>query len=104
MNQNFRHRQFPAGNPLASVLVVVVGALVIGLSLVLGFVALVALAGFMLVMGIVVSVRSWWYRRNLSSKGAAESQARRPRRGGQPVIEGEFTEIEDNRDRHGPDA
>ena len=44
MTQHFKHRQFPAGNPLANALVVVIGAIVIAVSLVLGVVAFVALA------------------------------------------------------------
>ena len=99
MNNDFRHRQFPAGNPLASIVVVIVGALVIGLSLVLGFVALVALAGFMLVMAVVVTIRSWWHRRQHAVTG--DEGTPRSRQGGQKVIEGEYTEVDPGDERPG---
>lgn len=88
MNQpdsSFRGRRLPAGNPLANALVVVIGVLAIGLSLVIGFVAFIALAGLFLVMAAIVGIRLWWQGRRTG---------RRPRRrAGQPadgVIEGEF--------------
>ena len=58
MNQQFRYRQFPAGNPLANILVVIVGILVISLALTLGFFVFLGVAGFVLFMGVVMSIRS----------------------------------------------
>ena len=43
LNDYSAKRGFPAGNPIANALVIIVGALVIGASLVLGFVAFVIL-------------------------------------------------------------
>ena len=37
MNQQYRYRPFPASNPLANALVVIVGIVVITLSLALGY-------------------------------------------------------------------
>lgn len=93
MNQQFRHRQFPAGNPLANALVIIVGIIVISLSLALGFFMFLGIAGFVLVMGAVVGVRNWWLRRRFGAS-AGRQQARANERPEQPrVIEGEFREV-----------
>ena len=70
----------PAGNPLANILVVVVGIIVISLSLALGFVVFLGIATFMLIMAAVVSVRVWWFQTAHESgggKGAASPWDRR---------------------------
>ena len=93
MNQQFRYRQFPASNPLANVLVIIVGILVISLSLALGFIVFVGIAGFMLVMGIVMRVRYWWLGRATGGQKAAEHPGK-PQPSGQPrIIEGEYQEV-----------
>ena len=88
----FRNRPLPAGNPLASALVVIVGAVVIALSLVLGFFALLALAAFVLVGALVMTVRSWWFRRRYP--GGSRTAAGPPSgQSGAEVIEGEFRDV-----------
>ena len=59
------NRGIPVGNPIANALVVIVGALVIGASIVLGFFAFVILASIVLVLGAIVSLRVWWFNRKL---------------------------------------
>ena len=59
------NRGIPVGNPIANALVVIVGALVIGASIVLGFFAFVILAAVVLVLGAIVSLRVWWFNRKL---------------------------------------
>ena len=81
VNSRYRNTRFPAGNPLANALVVVVGVLAIGLSLVVGFVAFVALAGLFLVLAAVAGLRLWWQARR---------HGRRPAGRRDDVIEGEF--------------
>jgi hypothetical protein len=78
----------PAGNPIANALVIIVGALAIGVSLVLGFVAFVVLASIVLVLGAIVSLRVWWLNRKLGK--AARRSARTAQRGRSGVIEGEY--------------
>lgn len=100
LNQPFRHRRIPAGNPLANVLVVIVGILVISLSLALGFVVFVAVASFVLIMAAIMSVRGWWLaRRGVAPTGTSErgTGGRKPP---QQVIEGEYTEVQPRDDRH----
>ena len=93
VNQQFRYRQFPAGNPLANILVVIAGILVISLALTVGFFVFLGVAGFVLFMGIVMSVRGWWYRRKFgSTRGenvAGETRVRETHQ----IIEGEFNEV-----------
>jgi membrane protein implicated in regulation of membrane protease activity len=48
------------GNPLANILVVIVGAIVIGVSIVLGFFAFLALSVVILLAATVIGVRAWW--------------------------------------------
>ena len=45
------NRGIPAGNPIANALVIIVGALAIGASIVLGFVAFVVLGSIVLILG-----------------------------------------------------
>lgn len=93
MNQQFRNRQLPTRNPLANLLVVVVGIIVISVSLALGFVVFVGIAGFMLVMAVIVTIRVWWAKRRFGAQktGEAEQTAKPPP--ANRVIEGEFTEV-----------
>jgi len=90
MAQEFKHRQFPAGNPLANALVVVVGAIVIAVSFVLGVFALVALASAVMVLAAIIGVRAWWLNRKFSARQKNHmNQKGRGATGGE-VIEGEF--------------
>jgi uncharacterized membrane protein YphA (DoxX/SURF4 family) len=88
MKQTSFNRGFPAGNPIANALVVVVGALVIGASIVLGFFAFLVLAGIVLVLGAIISLRVWWFNRKLQR----EMDKQPPQSGSAPlqVIEGEY--------------
>ncbi len=94
---------FPAGNPLANVLVVIVGALVIGLTIVLGVVAFVALGGIILVLAAVLGVRMWWLGRKLPKHGRAASGRGRSGPGDNTVIEGECRVVSEHRDEDRPD-
>jgi hypothetical protein len=86
-------RGIPAGNPIANALVVIVGALAIGASIVLGFFAFVVLGSILLVLGAIIGLRVWWFnrklRRNLQDNATAESHVR------VDVIEGEYTVVKD---------
>lgn len=53
------------GNPLANILVVIVGAIIIGVSVVLGFFAFLALSAIILVAAAVIGVRVWWAKRSM---------------------------------------
>ena len=94
MNQHFRQRQFPAGNPLANVLVVIVGIIVISLSLALGFFVFLAVSGFVLVMAVVMSVRNWWFRRASARQPAPDRQRRGPQPASRQIIEGEYQRVD----------
>ena len=93
MTQQFRFRQFPAGNPLANFLVVLAGILVISLALTVGFFVFLAIVGFMLIAGAVIGIRGWWqrYRRRGSPPAADEPPTRETHR--IRVIEGEYHEV-----------
>ncbi|MGI9202117.1 MAG: hypothetical protein ACR2QL_13725 [Woeseiaceae bacterium] len=72
------------GGPLANVLVVIVGAIIIGVSLVLGFFAFLALSVAVLIAAALITVRSWWLGRK-----TPDSAAPRPTESHE-FIEGEF--------------
>lgn len=91
------NRGVPTGNPLANALVVIVGALVIAASVVVGFVAFVVLASIIFVMAAVIGIRVWWFNRKLR-KAAVSGQRTGPRPNG--VIEGEYQVIVEERDEH----
>lgn len=82
------NRGIPAGNPIANALVVIVGALAIGASIVLGFFAFVVLGSIVLVLGAIIGLRVWWFNRKLQRQaGSGPSERPRPPGG---VIEGEY--------------
>ena len=103
MNQHFRHRQFAAGNPLANILVVIAGIIIIAISLALGFFVFLGMAGFVLLMAAVMSVRGWWYRRRFASKAAGEAEPNRHTTVRKQIIEGEYREVRRSQ-RRPPDA
>ena len=87
---------FPAGNPIANIFVIIVGALAIGASIVLGFFAFVIVGSIVLIMASIIGLRVWWFKRTLGKQvppGAAKSNASP---GG--VIEGEYQVVADDRD------
>jgi hypothetical protein len=87
----------PAGNPIANILVVIVGILTIAASIVLGFFAFLALGAIVLVTAAAIGLRAWWLNYKLGRQGSAKQGA--ARRGGPPgVIEGEYRVISRDRD------
>lgn len=92
MHQQFSNRSFPAGNPIANALVVIAGIVVIGLSLVLGFVMFVALGSLLLVLGAIIGIRVWWLNRRLR-KQAGQPGAKTKHYESIEIIEGEFRDI-----------
>ena len=98
MTQHFKQRQFPAGNPLANALVVVVGAVVIAVSFVLGVVAFVALAGAVLVMAAIIGVRVWWLNRKMGARRNNHVNQKRGSSAQTEIIEGEFRVVGPDKD------
>jgi len=96
LKYTFSNRGIPAGNPIANVFVVLVGALVIGVFVVLGFVAFVVLGAIVAVLASVVGLRVWWFNRKLKNQVPRSSNNEQMGSGG--VIEGEFRVVEDDRD------
>ncbi|MDX1509386.1 MAG: hypothetical protein R3358_13955 [Woeseiaceae bacterium] len=85
---------FPAGNPIANAIVIIVGALAIGASLVLGFFAFVVLASLLIVFAAIIGIRVWWYRFRLRRAGRRHP-FEKPADGG--VIEGEYRIVVEER-------
>ena len=88
---------FPAGNPIANVLVVIAGALVIGASIVLGFFAFLALSAVVLVTAAVIGIRVWWLQRKIDRSGGSDG-ARHQASVRVDVIEGEYKVVSKDRD------
>lgn len=88
MKYSSTNRGIPAGNPIANALVIIVGALVIGTSIVLGFVAFVVLGSIVLFLGSIIGLRVWWFNRKLRRQSGEQAPPRRAEPGG--VIEGEY--------------
>ena len=84
-------RGLPAGNPIANALVVIVGALAIGASIVLGFFAFVVLGSILLVLGAIIGLRVWWFNRRLNREMQRAAKPGDSGSGG--VIEGEYTVV-----------
>jgi len=87
---------FPAGNPIANIFVIIVGALAIGASIVLGFFAFVVLGSIVLIMASVIGIRIWWFNRKMARNPANRPGDGIPPAGG--VIEGEFKVVADERE------
>ena len=90
MNKQFQNKQLPLGNPLANLFVVIVGALAVGVSVVLGVVAFVTLGALVLVLAAVIGIRVWWLTRKSRKQfesGASESRRPPP---SVEIIEGEY--------------
>jgi membrane protein implicated in regulation of membrane protease activity len=88
MKFTINNRSVNAGNPIANALVVIVGALIIAASLVLGFFAFVVLGAIVLVLGAIISLRVWWLSRKLQRQGPKPPAGGQQSSGG--VIEGEY--------------
>jgi predicted lipid-binding transport protein (Tim44 family) len=88
MKYSSLNRGIPAGNPIANALVVIVGALAIGASIVLGFVAFVVLGSIVLVLGSIIGLRIWWFNRKLRGQRGVQTPPGQAEQGG--VIEGEY--------------
>ena len=90
MNQQSKNRQFPASNPLANLLVIVVGAMTIAISVVVGVVAFFALMGVVLLLALVLGVRAWWINRR-GSRGSRQDKTQPDRKVHESqTIEGEY--------------
>ena len=92
-------RGIPAGNPIANILVIIVGALAIGASVVLGLVAFVVLGSIVAVLAGVIGLRLWWFNRKLAKQSQRASGGAGSAQSG--VIEGEFHEVSTDAGRDG---
>ena len=97
MNQHFRQRQFPVGNPLANALVVIVGAIVIGVSVVLGLVAFLILGSIVAVLAGIIGIRVWWMRHRMRGRVVDGQQASARSATETRVIEGEYRVVSGDR-------
>jgi len=97
LRYTFVKKPLSPGNPIANALVVIVGALVIGVSIVLGFFAFLALGAVILVATAFVGARMWWLQRiRRNDSGVNDATGRQRSSGG--VIEGEFQVIHKDND------
>ena len=86
---------FPGGNPIANVLVIIVGALAIGASIVLGFFAFVIVGSIVLIMASIIGLRVWWLKKKFGGQIPTGAGSTRPQASG--VIEGEYKVVDDDR-------
>jgi len=90
LNQAHRNKSIPLSNPLANVLVVIVGTLAIGLSIVIGFFAFMAFGALLLVIAAIVGIRVWWLNRKIARHYAGQGRRPSARSPEIEVIEGEY--------------
>lgn len=90
LNQQSKNRQFPASNPLANLLVIVVGALTIAISVVVGVVAFFALMGVVLLLAFALGVRAWWINRRISRQSRKNTTPADRKVHESQTIEGEY--------------
>lgn len=92
MKYTSSNRGLPAGNPIANIFVILVGALIIAVSVVLGFVAFVLLGSVIAVLAAVIGLRLWWFNRKLRKRGGNSAVSRPNASAG--YIEGEYRIVE----------
>lgn len=97
MNYSSSKRGFPAGNPIANAFVIIVGALAIGASIVLGFFAFVILASILIVFSAIIGIRLWWFNRKLQKTQEQSGTPDADSPGG--VIEGEYHVVIEEQDK-----
>lgn len=97
MTQIPPHRGLPAGNPLANLLVIIVGVLAIAVSLVLGFFAFVIIGSIAAVLAAIIGIRVWWFRRKMGGRTPTGPSAKSQTPAG-GVIEGEYRVVADERE------
>lgn len=93
MKYSSANRGLSVGNPIANLFVIIVGTLVIGVSVVLGFVAFVVLGSIVLMLASFVGIRLWWFNRKLRRRASSSAGGGGAGQGG--VIEGEFKVLDD---------
>jgi hypothetical protein len=96
LKHSFISGGFVAGNPIANVFVIIVGAMAIGVSIVLGFFAFLVLGGIVSILAAVIGIRVWWFNRQLRRQMPQGGD----HTGGKPaggVIEGEYRVVADER-------
>ncbi len=96
MRQYTFNRGLPAGNPIANILVLIVGALAITAFLVLGFFAFVIVGSIVVIMAAIVGLRLWWFQRVTNRNKTAGSDQAKTGPGG--VIEGEYRVVAEDRE------
>jgi len=84
------NRGFPAGNPLANALVIIVGTLAIAASVVLGFFAFVVLGSVLVILAAIIGIRLWWFNRKMRRSPEFREATGRSRSGANETIEGEY--------------
>jgi len=103
LNRQTTNRHISAGNPIANVLVVIVGMLTIGAFIVLGVVAAVAMGGIVLVLAAILGVRMWWLGRKMPKQNRTANSQRHSDPADPTVIEGEFQDVSADQDQNRPD-
>lgn len=88
------NRGFPAGNPIANIFVIIVAALAIGASIILGFFAFVIVGSIMLIMASIIGLRVWWFKRKMHGQMPPAGDSRSASSGG--IIEGEYRVVADD--------
>ena len=94
MKHSSMNRGIPAGNPLANILVIIVGTIAIAASIVVGFFAFVIVAAVVLVLAAIIGLRVWWFRRKLARNPGSQAGPSSDPGGG--VIEGEYRVVADD--------
>lgn len=73
------------------------GIIIIAISLALGFFVFLGIAGIVLLMAMVMTIRGWWYRRQFGRTSRPEQEIRRDTAVRRQTIEGEYREVGQSR-------
>ncbi len=98
MRYSSANRGFPAGNPLANALVIIVGTLAIAASVVLGFFAFVVLGSVLVILAAIIGIRLWWFKRKMRNSPEFREATKRSGSAARKTIEGEYHVVIEERD------
>lgn len=98
MRYSSANRGFPAGNPIANALVIIVGTLVIAASIVVGFFAFVVVGTALIVLAAIVGIRLWWLGRKYGDQVGRQPPGSGGRGAGSQTIEGEYRVVIEEKD------
>ena len=82
-------------NPLVRLVVAIGGLITVGLTIFLGAIALVFVVGFLVFVSIILSIRYWFFRKNLEKMKQSHQRKTGNSSKDSETLEGEYHEVDE---------